>query len=169
MTLRIHVSLLAAAGLAAAPAFAVDVGQPLPALPVAQAFTKGAPAVNIGGYRGKVLYVDFWASWCVPCRTSMPALESLYAKYKDRGFVVVGVNKDDRWTDAERFLQKYPASFPLASDGDEKVVKAFAVPAMPSGYLIDRKGVVRKIHTGFTAETAEALDKEIDQMLRAAP
>ena len=99
----------------------------------------------------------------------MPALQSLYEKYKGRGFVVVGVNKDDRWTDAERFLQKYPASFPLASDADEKIVKAFAVPAMPSGYLIDRKGVVRRVHTGFTAETAQALDAEVDQLLEAAP
>jgi len=170
MTLRIHVSLLAAAGLAAASAaFAVEVGQPMPAVPIAQPFTKGGESVNIGAFRGKVLYVDFWASWCVPCRTSMPALESLYAKYKDRGFVVVGVNKDDRWTDAERFLQKYPASFPLASDVDEKIVKTFAVPAMPSGYLIDRKGVVRQVHTGFTAETGQVLDREIDSLLKAAP
>ena len=170
MTLRIHVSLLAAAGLGAAPAaFAVDVGQPMPPVPVAQPFAKGGEAVNLGGFRGKVLYVDFWASWCVPCRTSMPALQTLYAKYKDRGFVVVGVNKDDRWTDAERFLQKYPASFPLASDTDEKIVKSFAVPAMPSGYLIDRKGIVRRIHTGFTEETAQSLDKEVDQLLKAAP
>ena len=69
--------------------------------------------------------------------------------------------------DAERFLQKYPATFVLASDADEKVVKAFAVPAMPSGYLIDRRGTVRKIHTGFTSETAESLDKEIDKLLKA--
>ena len=170
MTLRIHVSLLAAAWLGATPAaFAVEVGQPMPAVPIAQPFAKGGEPVNLGGFRGKVLYVDFWASWCVPCRTSFPALQSLYAKYKDRGLVVVGVNKDDRWTDAERFLQKFPASFPLAGDSDEKVVKAFAVPAMPTGYLIDRKGVVRRVHTGFTAETADALDKEIDQLLKAAP
>jgi len=168
MILRIHVSLLAFSWLVAAPAaFAVDVGQPMPAVPVAQPFVKGGPAVDISSYRGKVLYVDFWASWCVPCRTSMPALETLYGKYKDRGFVVVGVNKDDRWTDAERFLQKYPATFPMASDTDEKVVKAFAVPAMPSGYLIDRRGTVRQVHTGFTAQTAEALDKQIDQLLKA--
>ena len=168
MTLRIHVSLLALSWLGAVPAaFAVDVGQPMPAVPIAQPFVKDGPPVNIAAYRGKVLYVDFWASWCVPCRTSMPALETLYNKYKERGFVVVGVNKDDRWTDAERFLQKYPATFVLASDADEKVVKAFAVPAMPSGYLIDRRGTVRKIHTGFTSETAESLDKEIDQLLKA--
>lgn len=169
MTLRIHVSMLAAACLAAIPAFAVDVGQAMPAVAVAQPFTKGGEPVNLAAKKGNVLYVDFWASWCVPCRTSMPALETLYAKYKDRGFVVVGVNKDDRYTDAERFLQKYPATFLLASDTDEKIVKAFAVPAMPSGYLIDRKGIVRRIHTGFTAETAAALDKEIDQLLKAMP
>jgi len=128
--------------VAAIPAaHAVDVGQKMPNVPVAAPFEPGGPPVNFSAYRGKVLYVDFWASWCVPCRTSMPALETLYKKYSARGFVVVGVNKDDRVTDARRFLEKYPASFPLASDTDEKVVRGFAVAAMPSGYLIDKQGV----------------------------
>src|SRR3954462_13570671 len=115
------------------PAHAVEVGQSMPSVPVAQPFQKGGPTVDLRTYRGKVLYVDFWASWCVPCRTSMPVLESLYKKSGERGFVVVGVNKDDRVTDARRFLEKYPASFPLASDADAKIVRGFAVAAMPSG------------------------------------
>ena len=93
----------------------------------------------------------------------------MYKKYGERGFVVVGVNKDDRATDAQRFLQKYPATFPLASDADEKVVRGFGVAAMPSGYLIDRKGVVRRIHQGFTAETATALEGEVQALLSQAP
>lgn len=162
-------ALAAALALAMPRSHAAEVGQPMPSVPVAQAFQKGGPPVDLRTYQGKVLYVDFWASWCVPCRTSMPALEAMYRKYRDRGFVVVGVNKDDRWTDAERFLQKYPASFPLASDADENVVRGFAVAAMPSGYLVDRKGIVRGVHVGFTAETAHALDREIDELLKASP
>jgi thiol-disulfide isomerase/thioredoxin len=161
--LRSALALLATATLGA---HAADVGKPMPAVPAAANFESGKPAVDIGSYRGKVLYVDFWASWCVPCRTSMPALEALYKKFGDRGFVVVGVNKDDRITDAQRFLQRYPATFPQATDADEKVVRAFAVPAMPSGYLIDRRGTVRRIHTGFTQETATALEREIDGLLK---
>jgi cytochrome c biogenesis protein CcmG/thiol:disulfide interchange protein DsbE len=166
--LRISIPLFVAALAIGPAAHAVDVGQRLPAIPVAAPLEKGGPAVDLGAYRGKVLYVDFWASWCVPCRTSMPALESLYKKYGDKGFVVVGVNKDDRVTDARRFLEKYPASFPLASDADEKVVRAFAVPAMPSGYLIDRGGVVRRVHTGFTPEIAASLEREIQDLLKGA-
>ena len=162
-------ALLVALAAAAPLARAVEVGQPMPAVPVAQPFQKGGPTVDLRTYRGKVLYVDFWASWCVPCRTSMPALETMYKKYAERGFVVVGVNKDDRWTDAERFLEKYPATFPLASDTDEKIVKGFGVAAMPSGYLVDRKGVVRRVHQGLTPETAAALDREVDGLLKAAP
>ena len=148
---------------------AVDVGQPMPQVPVAQPFQKGGSTVDLRSFRGKVLYVDFWASWCVPCRTSMPALEAMYRKFGERGFVVVGINKDDRWTDAERFLQKYPATFPLGTDTDERIVRGFGVAAMPSGYLVDRKGIVRRVHQGFTPETGEALEREVDGLLKAAP
>lgn len=145
------------AWMIAGPLFAADVGKPAPDVPA------------LAAQRGKVAYVDFWASWCVPCRTSMPALESLYRKYVDRGFVVIGVNKDDRPTDAQRFLQRYPATFPQAYDTDDRIVKAFGVAAMPSGYLVDRKGVVRAVHQGFTAETSAALDQDIDRLLKEAP
>ena len=166
-TLRKWMTLWAAM-LVATTVHAVEVGQPMPSVPAAKAFETGAPAVDLAAYRGKVLYVDFWASWCVPCRTSMPALEALYRKYGDKGFVVVGVNKDDRVTDARRFLEKFPASFPLATDTDEKVVRAFNVAAMPSGYLIDRRGVVRRVHQGFTAETAASLEREVQGLLQGA-
>ena len=166
--MRISIPLLVAALAVLPAAHAVDVGQRMPAIPVAAPLEKDGPPIDFATYRGKVLYVDFWASWCVPCRTSMPALESLYKKYGDKGFVVVGVNKDDRITDARRFLEKYPATFPLAADADEKVVRAFTVPAMPSGYLIDRGGVVRRVHTGFTADTAASLEREIQDLLKAA-
>src|SRR5437868_13703970 len=86
--LRIHV-MLAAAWLAAIPvAHAVEPGQRMPVAPVAAPFEPGSPAVDLNAYKGKVLYVDVWASWCVPCRTSMPALEALYRKYAERGSVV---------------------------------------------------------------------------------
>ena len=143
--------LLVLASLACVPAFAVEVGEAAPAVP-------GAP-------RGQVLYVDFWASWCVPCRLSMPALDALYRKHGAAGFAVVGVNKDVSADDANRFLQRVPIHFRWVPDADDALAKAFGVKAMPSGYLVDREGIVRKVHRGFTAETASALDGEIQSLL----
>jgi peroxiredoxin len=116
--------------------------------------------------RGQVVYVDFWASWCVPCRLSMPALDALYREYRSRGFAVVGVNKDVTADDARRFLKGVPVTFPLLADANDTAARAFDVRAMPSGYLVDRRGIVRKVHRGFTAETAAALAKEIDALLK---
>jgi len=132
-------------------ALAVEVGDPAPAV-------AGAPG-------GQVLYVDFWASWCVPCRLSMPALDALYRKHGAAGFSVVGVNKDVSEDDARRFLQRVPVTFRWVPDRDDSLAKAFGVKAMPSGYLVDRKGIVRKVHRGFTAGTAAALETEIASLL----
>lgn len=155
-----------ALALAFAPsAFAIEAGGALPELAVAR-FEEPAQTLSLGSLRGSVVYVDFWASWCVPCRLSMPALDALYKQNRARGFVVVGVNKDVSPADARRFLAKVPATFPLVTDGADAAARAFDVKAMPSGYLVDRKGVVRKVHRGFTAETAEALAREIEELLK---
>jgi thiol-disulfide isomerase/thioredoxin len=110
--------------------------------------------------------VDFWASWCVPCKLSMPTLDALYRDNSARGLVVVGINKDTAPAEAERFLKRVSVTFPLARDANDAAARAFDVKAMPSGYLIDRKGVVRKVHRGFTAETAGALERQIEDLLK---
>jgi thiol-disulfide isomerase/thioredoxin len=165
--LRIAVLLVAA--LAAPPALAVKPGDRMPAVAPLPNIEEGAAPVDLGKLRGKVVYVDFWASWCVPCRTSMPVVDELYTRLAPRGFTVVGINKDDRVVDAQRFLKRVPVTFPLATDQGDAVVRAFLVSAMPSGYLVDRKGVVRKVHRGYTAETAKALEKEVEELLKEAP
>ncbi|QJR14714.1 TlpA family protein disulfide reductase [Usitatibacter palustris] len=136
---------------------------------VVLAVEAGAPAPNLpalAAHRGKVVYVDFWASWCVPCRLSMPLLDGLYKQKGAAGFVVVGINKDTKAENAERFLKKVPITFPWIPDEGDGAAKAFAVKAMPSGYLIDRKGVVRVVHRGFTESTAQSLAAEIDKLLQ---
>jgi thiol-disulfide isomerase/thioredoxin len=145
--------VLAAAALLGASfsVHAIEAGESAPAVP-------GAP-------RGQVFYVDFWASWCVPCRLSMPALDAMYRKHGAAGFSVIGVNKDVSEEDAKRFLQRVKVSFPIVADEGDKLAKAFGVKAMPSGYLVDRKGVVRQVHRGFTSETAAALETEIQSLL----
>ena len=134
--------------------------------PLAMAsLAEGGAAVTLAELRGQVVYVDFWASWCVPCRLSMPTLDDLYRRNKSRGFAVVGVNKDATAADARRFLVKVPVSFPLVQDGADAAARGFDVKAMPSGYLVDRKGVVRHVHRGFTVQTRAELEREIDTLL----
>jgi thiol-disulfide isomerase/thioredoxin len=158
-------ALLVSALLACVPAFAVESGgaAPLVALPRLGA---ADPPPAIASLKGRVVYVDFWASWCVPCRLSMPALDSLYKKHSAAGLTVIGVNKDTSADEAQKFLKRVPVGFPLARDEQDAIAKAFDVKAMPSGYLIDRKGVVRKVHRGFTAETAAALERQIEDLLK---
>jgi len=156
-------------GLLACPlaAAAVEAGSPAPKITAARLNEPGN--LVFAELRGQVVYVDFWASWCVPCVRSMPALRTLYGKYRERGFVVIGVNKDMEASERERFLRRFPVSFPLVLDADDAVAKAFAVKTMPSGYLIDRAGVVRQVHQGFTVETEQALAKQIEVLLQDKP
>lgn len=151
--------------MASFAARAIEAGAPVPALTAPRLAEPGAP-VDLAALKGKVVYVDFWASWCVPCRLSMPALDAMYKKHAGEGFTVVGFNKDVEVADAQRFLQRVPVTFPLAQDAKDAAAKAFDVKAMPSGYLVDRKGVVRKVHRGFTQETAPLLEKEIEELLK---
>lgn len=146
-------------------AAALEVGAPAPPL-VIQRFDEPAQSLAIASLKGSVVYVDFWASWCVPCRLSMPALDAMYRRNRSRGFEVVGVNKDVSSADAERFLKRVNVTFPLVRDAEDAAARAFGVKAMPSGYLVDRKGVVRKVHLGFTTETAAALETEIEALLK---
>jgi len=158
--------LLAALAIAGSGhAAAVDVGAPVPTLAMTR-LGETSRSLPLAGLRGKVVYVDFWASWCVPCRLSMPALDALYKRNQDRGFVVVGVNKDVAAADARRFLERIPVTFPLAADAGDEAAQAFDVKAMPSGYLVDRKGTVRRVHRGFTAETAAELEREVEALLK---
>jgi peroxiredoxin len=157
-------ALLAAVLLAPAMALAVQPGSKAPSLEGTQ--MGAAKPVSLKGLQGQVVYVDFWASWCVPCRLSMPALDSLYKKNASRGFAVIGVNKDTSPADAEKFMKRLPVSFPLVADPKDGIAKSFDVKAMPSGYLIDRKGVVRKVHRGFTEDTAASLEKEVEDLLK---
>ena len=155
-----------ALALALSPcALAIEAGAAVPDL-VAARLEEPGQSLTFASLRGNVVYVDFWASWCVPCRLSMPALDALYKRNRARGFAVVGINKDVSAAEAKRFLAKIPVTFPLVSDLQDAAARAFDVKAMPSGYLVDRKGMVRKVHRGFTEETAAALEREIDALLK---
>lgn len=147
-----------------ATAWAIESGERVPALSLTT--LDGAKPVALASLQGKVVYLDFWASWCVPCRLSMPTLDGLYRKHRDAGFEVVGVNKDVSNADAQRFLKRVSVTFTLADDSKDAAAKAFNVKAMPSGYLIDRKGVVRQVHRGFTEDTAAELTRQIESLIK---
>jgi len=105
--------------------------------------------IKLSEYRGDVIMVNFWASWCGPCRQEMPALESLYKKYKDLGFVILGVNLDEDSSKAASLLTKIPVSFPILYDNTNKVAKLYDVKAMPTTFLIDRNGKLRYVHKAY--------------------
>lgn len=120
--------------------------------------------------RGQVVLVDFWASWCKPCRQSFPWLNSLQKRYADRGLVVIGVNVDRSHDDAERFLRDFPAAFRILYDPDGIAARHFDVPGMPSSYLIGRDGRVVSRHIGFSAAARDEREAQIDELLsRQAP
>jgi peroxiredoxin len=160
-----HRLLAAVALVACTAAVATEPGTPAPEVAIPR-LDAPSQTFSLASLKGKVVYVDFWASWCVPCRLSMPALDALYRRNAERGFAVVGVNKDTSAADAERFLKRVAVTFPLASDAKDAAARAFDVKAMPSGYLVDRKGVVRNVHRGFTQETAAELEREIETLLK---
>ncbi len=110
-----------------------------------------APAAEFGldDYAGKVVVLDFWASWCAPCRRSFPWLNTMHERYADDGLVIVGVNLDLERAEAERFLGEFPASFMIVYDTDKALAKQFEVMAMPSSYLIGRDGKILEQHLGF--------------------
>lgn len=126
-------------------------------------------AYELRQFRGKVLYVDFWASWCTPCAQSFPFLNDLNRDLKDKGLQIIGVNLDEAAEDAKAFLAKYPANFTVAADASQQCAKDFDVKAMPSSYLIDRNGVIRHVHLGFRPEEAKAFRALAEQLLTEEP
>ncbi|MFI3136780.1 MAG: TlpA disulfide reductase family protein [Methylococcaceae bacterium] len=155
---------VALTGVASIPtALAIDVGQPAPAftLPSLQQNTPTA----LAQFAGKVVYLDFWASWCAPCRTSFPLLNKLHQKLQAQGFEVVAVNLDEDKTKAEQFLKEFPVSFKILSDPAGQWADKFGVESMPTSYIIDKKGVVQNIHHGFASDDIKELEAKITQLL----
>lgn len=149
--------------LSAHTALAVSVGDAAPDCALSP--MDGGQASSLSQYRGNVVYVDFWASWCGPCAKSFPFLNELHGQLKDQGLTVVGVNLDENATDAKAFLAKYPASFNIASDTSKQCAKDFDVKAMPSSYIVDRKGIVHHVHLGFRPGEAQEIRGLVEKLL----
>ncbi len=111
--------------------------------------SKSGDTIDLAKLKGQVVMLNFWASWCGPCRTEMPLMDQIYKKYSAAGFTMLGVNVDTDSTDAQKFLSQVPVSFPIAFDRSNAVSKLYDVSAMPSSVFIDRKGNVRALHRGY--------------------
>ena len=152
-------ALVAVCCLAVLPlAFAVEAGQLAPDFSLEAA---GGKPLRLAALRGKLVYVDFWASWCAPCRRSFPWMNAMQEKYGASGLVIVGVNVDQKRSDAERFLSQTPAKFAVVYDAQGTAPKLYALKAMPSSVLIDPQGQVLLVHAGFRDEERDALETKI--------
>jgi len=145
--------LVATASLALPQAALADAAAPaLGAKSPAPDFTLpavGGKSLSLSQYKGQVVMINFWATWCGPCRQEMPLLDAMYKKYKAMGFTLIGVNVEPDSKAAEEFLKKLPVSFPVAFDAESKVSQLYNVQGMPSTVIVDRKGNARVLHKGY--------------------
>lgn len=145
---------------------AVIVNPPVPApdwtLPAIQ---NAAGELSMSDFRGKITYVDFWASWCGPCRLSLPALNSLNEEFAEEPVQFLAISIDVVEEDAWDFLKRYSVDYPVVIDTEGDIARMFAVDGMPSGYLLDAEGRVREIHIGFKRGDELKLAESIKKML----
>lgn len=137
---------LLAGVLAASLSLAGDGSGPAPDFKLG---ARGGNRLALSELRGQVVMINFWATWCGPCRQEMPLLEQMYRKYRALGFTLLGINVEPDPASAEGWLKETPVSFPILFDHENRVSKLYNVSGMPSSVLIDRKGNVRYLHRGY--------------------
>ena len=164
---KCYVATLGLALLLAGAAAAVEPGEKAPEFERPDLDT-GAP-VSLEAYRGKIVYLDFWASWCPPCQVSLPQLDALQDELGGDLFQVVAVNVDQDPRKAMRILAQMGLSYPSASDPEMSLPEAYGLETMPTSYLIDGDGVVRYVHHGFRDGDLEQVRPIIRDLLRAHP
>ena len=144
--MRNLIATLAAVLTLAAPAWAGVADAQAPGFTLQ---SRDGKAVTLGQFKGDVVMINFWASWCGPCRQEMPLLDNIYKQYKDMGFTLLGVNVEPSSHDANAWLMKTPVSYPILYDTKSQVSQLYHVQAMPTTVIIDRKGIVRFVHNGY--------------------
>lgn len=151
-------------GSASAATPKIDVGDIAPDfdLPV---FSDNNQHLSLASLRGKVVLLDFWASWCGPCRQSFPLYEKLRTEMPARDFTLLAVNLDEMEDGPRAFLAEHPVHYASLADPAGEVARAFGLVGMPSSFVIDREGVVRARHTGFKPQDIDALRKEIEALI----
>ena len=131
----------------------------LPALAAGESLT-------LQDYRGDVVYLTFWASWCVPCRQEMPYLAQLWQRHREAGLRVIGINVEDDTAAALQFAEDHDIPFPLVSDQDRAVSELYRVPGFPTHFIVDRKGKIRFSGMGFNLADVAAVSQEVETLLQ---
>ncbi len=142
---------------------AISVGETVPSFKART--IDGSKSLALEDYRGKVVLLDFWASWCPPCLKSLPKYNDLRREIGTANFEIVAINVDENTDDARKFLQKHPVSYPIAKDPKGILPGVFGVKAMPTSYLIDQNGVVQYVHAAFKEGDIEKLKAEIQKLI----
>ena len=157
-------TLIACASLAG-PCWALEKGEVAPTLELQ---TRDAQALKLS-LRGELVYLDFWASWCGPCKQSFPWMNEMHSRYGKQGLRVVAINVDQKAADAARFLATNPALFDIGYDAAGASPRLFAVKTMPTSYLIDKSGTVLWKHAGFSPKDTAALELALKTALEGKP
>ncbi|NMP15819.1 TlpA disulfide reductase family protein [Thalassotalea sp. Y01] len=116
--------------------------------------------------KGKVIYLDFWASWCIPCKKSFPWMNEMQNKYQQQGLTVISVNVDVKQAMAEAFIAEHPANFSVIYDPDGRLAKKFELKGMPSSFIYDRSGKIVQAHTGFFVNKQAQYEAELVELLQ---
>ena len=158
--LTVAIATFALAGVLT-PAAPPKEGDPFPDL------TKFGLEGALPDTAGKVVIVDFFASWCEPCKESFPAMEELKQKYGDKGLVIIAINVDKKKSDMEDFVKKHPVTFTIVRDASNKLVNEVKIPTMPSSFVLDKSGRVHSFHRGYKGvETKKKYAEEIEALLK---
>lgn len=145
-----------------APASALDAGAKMPEIGLKDLSGK---TVDLSSLAGKVVIIDFWATWCAPCKEELPELEKLHKKYGSKGLAVLGVSIDKEAGVVKPFLDKMKITFPVVHDAGHALAGKYAPPRMPSSYIVDKKGIVRYVHGGYRASDAAEFEKQVQELL----
>jgi len=131
----------------------------------AVAVSRGSTSLDLKSLHGRVVYLDFWASWCTPCRQSFPWMQAMKDAYEREGLSIVAINLDQDRDEAERFLQKFHPSFDVRFDPQGTLAEQFKVSGMPTSVVIDRHGDVRFTHIGFRPLDSETYEKQLRKLI----
>ncbi len=160
--------LLAGAAFAAPPApWEVEGLRGRPAPPFSLPSLTGGGKKALADYRGSVVLLNFWATWCGPCRREMPALDRLARRYRDQGLTVLGISLDEEPAVVKSFIRRLDVRFPILHDPEQEVARAYKVFAYPTSFLLDRQGTVRAVYLGEQAWTGPEITVAVEELLGA--
>jgi len=157
------IGALLASGLSSANTTTVNVGAEAPDFALRSA---AGPNLRLSEHRGQVVMINFWATWCGPCRQEMPKLDEIFARYEPAGFTLLGVNIDEDSAQAQRLADELGVSFPLLFDDEQDVSRLYDVQAMPMTVMVDRAGTVRSVHYGYRPGMEQRYLDEVRALLR---